>query len=394
MSSSPSATSTVDAIAASASPPTAPPGMALAPLAFSLAVFVIVHIVSLIVWRLFADPAQAVWNYNPQPFGMYLFWGILVLVFIGFNFGMAGFQAIRQPWRGLLATGLTLALGFAIPAALVHGYGALDPTFSAANGAGFGAAGLIVLIGFYGFGVLATGMGAWPWTDHGLAPAQSGLAQLACGGCLTGLGYLLLVYPGVSAMPLPRAVLLPLPVTIGWFYSVVVAWLATFLIFDNWPWNLLRRRSHVALAALVGNFVLGTAIYRAHLALLEGLLIPAEAVAKLGDNLALWPAQLGVWIAFWLIFWSNVAGNWPQRFGAAANRLLRAVCCWGLGLLSFVVYTRWFAQAVLHEADIVPGFGGDPLTWVDLLNFVMLIYAVYFQFYGLSRRNGAATPRA
>lgn len=394
MSSSPSATSTVDAVPASAPPTTAPPGIALSPLAFSVAVFVIVHLVSLLVWRLFADPAQAVWNHYPQPFGMYLFWGILVLVFIGFNFGMAGFEAVRQPWRGLLATGLTLALGFAIAAALVHGYGVLDPTFGAAGGAGFGAAGLIVLIGFYGFGVLATGMGAWPWSDHGLAPAPSGLAQLACGGCLTGLGYLLLVYPGVSATPLPHAVLLPLPVTIGWFYSVIVAWLATFLICDNWPWNLLGRRSHVALAALVGNFVLGTAIYMVHLALLEGLLIPAEAVARLGDGLALWPAQLGVWIAFWLIFWSNVADNWPRRFGVGINRLIRAACCWGLGVLSFVVYTRWFAQAVLHEADIVPGFGGDPLTWVDLLNFVMLIYAVYFQFYGLTRRNGAATPGA
>lgn len=86
-------------------------------------------------------------------------------------------------------------------------------------------------------------MGGWPWTDHGLAPTHSGLAQLACGGCITALGYLLLVYPGVSGAPQPHAVLLPLPVTIGWFYSVIVAWLATFLIFDNWLWNLLRSSS-------------------------------------------------------------------------------------------------------------------------------------------------------
>lgn len=389
-----SATSALGAVPAPAAPPAVPAAIALGPLAFSLAVFLIVHALSLLVWRLFADPQQAVWGHYPQPFGMYLFWGILVLVFIGFNFGMAGFGALRQPWRGLLATGLTLALGFAIPAALVHGYGLLDPTFSAAGSAGFGAAGLVVLIGFYGFGVLATGMGGWPWTDQGLAPALSGWAQLACGGCLTALGYGLLVYPGVSATTLPHASLLPLPVTIGWFYSVIVAWLTTFLIFDNWPWSLLRRRAYVALAALLGNFVLGTLLYWAHLALLEGLLIPAEAVAKLGDGLALWPAQLGVWIVFWLIFWSNVADNWPQRFGVTTNRLVRAACCWGLGVLSFVVYTRWFARVVLHEAELAPGFGGDPLTWVDLLNFVMLIYAVYFQFYGLGRRSAAAAPRA
>lgn len=370
------------------SPALAPAGLALRPLAFSVAVFLIVHGISLGVWRLFADPAQAVWKYAPQPFGMYLFWGILVLVFIGFNFGMAGFSALKQPVRGCAATVVTLALSFAVPAALVHGYGALDPAFSAINGAGYGAAGLIVLIGFYGFGILATGMAGWPWSDSGLSPAASGLAQIAAGCCLTGLGYFLLIYPSVSAATAPHAILLPLPVAIGWFYSVIVAWLTTFLIFDNWPWDRLARKSHMALAALAGNFLLGTALYAVHLALLRWILIPPGAVEKIGAMLPSWPAQLGVWIAFWLIFWANVAGNWPTRFGAGTNRAIRAASCWGLGLISFFAYTRWFAGAVLHEAEIVPGFGGDPLTWVDLLNYVMLVYAVYFEFYGLSKKNG------
>lgn len=305
-------------IEAQDTPALAPAGFALRPLAFSVAVFLIVHGVSLGVWRLFADPRQAVWQYAPQPFGMYLFWGILVLVFIGFNFGMAG----------------------------------------------------------------------WPWSGSGLSPAASGLAQLAAGACLTGLGYFLLIYPGISTATTPHAILLPLPVAIGWFYSVIVAWLATFLIFDNWPWSRLSRKSHMALAALGGNILLGTALYAVHLALLRWVLIPPGAVEKIGAMLPSWPAQLGVWIAFWLIFWANVAGNWPNRFGAGTNRAIRAASCWGLGLISFLAYTRWFAGAVLHEAEIVPGFGGDPLTWVDLLNYVMLIYAVYFEFYGLSKKTG------
>jgi AAT family amino acid transporter len=152
---------------------------------------------------------------------------------------------------------------------------------------------------------------------------------------------------------------------------------------------MLKRKSHTALAALVGNFLLGTALYAGHLALLKWVLIPSSAVEKLGTTLPIWPAQLGVWIAFWLIFWVNVAGNWPNRFGISTNRVIRASICWGLGLISFEVYTRWFAVSVLHEAEIVPGFGGDPLTWVDLLNYVMLIYAVYFEFYGLSKKKSA-----
>jgi AAT family amino acid transporter len=62
------------------------------------------------------------------------------------------------------------------------------------------------------------------------------------------------------------------------------------------------------------------------------------------------------------------------------------VITWGLGILSFLVYMHWFAVKVLNEAVIVPGFGGDPLTWVDLLNYVLLIYIVYFGFYPLTKK--------
>lgn len=364
----------------------APAGKTLRLFTFSLAVFFIVHVISLGVWYLFVDTRLAIWNYAPQPFGMYLFWGILVLVFIGFNFGMAGFSTLRQPVRGGVATVLTLVLGFLLSAMLVYGYGALDPAFSAAGGAGYGAVGLIVLIGFYGFGILATGMAGWPWSDGGLSPVRSGVAQLLGGCCLTGLGYFLLIYPSISVASKPHTILLPLPVVIGWFYSVIVAWLATFLIFDNWPWSMLKRKSHMALAALIGNFLLGTVLYHLHLVLLRWILIPSEAIEKMGAMFPSWPAQLGVWIAFWLIFWANVAGNWPNRFSTGTNRVVRAASCWSLGVISFVIYTRWFSAAVLHEAEIVPGFGGDPLTWVDLLNFVMLIYVVYFEFYGLPKK--------
>jgi AAT family amino acid transporter len=367
----------------------APTGLVLQPFVFSIAVFFVVHAISLGIWRLFVDAKLAVWKYSPQPFGMYLFWGILVLVFIGFNFGMAGFSTFKQPARGCIATVVTVGLAFLLPGVLVYGYGALDPTFTSVGGVGYGAAGLIVLIGFYGFGILATGMSGWPWSDSGLRPVAGSVAQLACGCCLTGLGYFLLIYPNLTTASEPHAPLLELPVAIGWFYSVIVAWLTTFLIFDNWPWSMLKRKSHTALAALVGNFLLGTALYAGHLALLKWVLIPSSAVEKLGTTLPIWPAQLGVWIAFWLIFWVNVAGNWPNRFGISTNRVIRASICWGLGLISFEVYTRWFAVSVLHEAEIVPGFGGDPLTWVDLLNYVMLIYAVYFEFYGLSKKKSA-----
>jgi AAT family amino acid transporter len=68
------------------------------------------------------------------------------------------------------------------------------------------------------------------------------------------------------------------------------------------------------------------------------------------------------------------------------NRVVRFIITWGLGIGAFVVYMKWFAVEILNEAAIVPGFGGDPLTWVDLLNLILLIYVVYFGCYGLIKK--------
>jgi len=363
-----------------------PVQLQLSAVVFAISAFLIIQIGSFLIWELFVDPKHGFWKFYPQPFGVYLFWGILVVVFLGFNCGMSGFSRLGQPKCGLISTILTVILSFGIPALLIYGYGMMDPAFSPVKNAGHGAAGLIVLIGFFGFGVLPTGMGGWPWSDAGLEQPLAGIAQIFVGFLLTTVGYVLLIYPNLASWTAPDRVLMSLPTSIGWYYSVIVAWLTTFLILDNWPWSAFGSRARVALASFFGNFLLGTLIYYAFLAMLKSFLIPAEALAKIAAAINLWPAQLGVWIAFWLIFWPNVAGNPPTSLDPHVNRLVRFVFTWGLGILSFLVYMHWFAVKVLHEAEIVPGFGGDPLTWVDLLNYVMLIYAVYFGFYPLTKK--------
>lgn len=362
-----------------------PFGLQLSPALFALACFVVIQAASYAVWRLFVDPKVGVWKFYPQPFNVYLFWGILVLVFVGFNCGMTGFTKIKQPASGLLATAITIALSFAIPGILIFGYGKFDPAFSPLKFAGHGAAGLIVLIGFYGFGVPATGMGGWPWSDR-LQQPLAGIAQIFMGAVLTLVGYLALIYPTVASWAAPDKALMSLPTALGWFYACIVSWLTTFQILDNWPWSVFGSRAKVAFAALLGNLVGGTVIYFGFLALLKNVLIPSDALAKIGGAINLWPAQLGVWVVFWLIFWPNIAGNIPTSLSPGVNRLVRFGITWGLGILSFVVYMHWFAGNVLHEAAIIPGFGGDPLCWVDLLNYVMLIFVCYFGFYGLVKK--------
>ena len=363
-----------------------PFGLQVGAIGFAIASFIVIHGISFVVWKLFVDPQAGIWKYYPQPFGVYLFWAILVIVFIGFNLEMNGFSKLSQPMGGIVVTSATLVLGFALPMLLIFGYGRLDPAFSPAQYAGHGAAGLIVLIGFYGFGVVANSMDGWPWTDAGMKQPMVGLAQIITGFFLTTVGYVVLIYPCLASWTGPDKVLMALPTAIGWFYSVIVAWLTTALIFDLWPYSTFKTRAGMALAAFFGNFVLGTIVYFILLALLKNVLIPAEALEKIGPAINLWPAQLGVWIVNMLLFWALCCGNAPATLSPAMNRVVRFIVTWALGIGAFVVYMKWFAVEVLNEAAIVPGFGGDPLTWVDLLNLVLLIYVVYFGCYGLIKK--------
>lgn len=363
-----------------------PFGLQLGAVGFGVASFIVYQAISYGVWLLFVDPKVGVWKFYPQPFGAYLFWSIMVLVFIGFNFGMHGFSKMSQPGGGILATIVTLALGFAIPMLLIFGYGQLDPAFSSMKYAGHGAAGLIVLIGFYGFGIVANSMDGWPWTDAGLKQPMVGIAQLFVGFFLTFVGYLVLIYPCLASWTAPDRVVMALPTAIGWFYSVITVWLTTVLILDLWPYSSIKSRPAAAMAAFFGNFVFGTVLYFILLALLKNVLIPADALEKIGPAINLWPAQLGVWIVNILLFWALCCGNAPTSLSPAMNRILRFIITWGLGIIAFVVYMRWFAVEILHEAPIVPGFGGDPLTWVDLLNMVLLVFVCYFGSFGLVKK--------
>ena len=362
-----------------------PFGLQLGPTLFSLVSLLIILAGSYLVWAVFGDPHLAVWKLYPQPFGVVLFWSILFTVYFGFMGQLWGLSHLKQPLQGLVWVLLTTVLAVVTVVALLYGYGSLDPAFDLAKG-GYTSAAMIVLIGFYTWGILGTGMAHWPWVDLGLKQPWVGIAEFFVGFFLTFLGYIVLIYPNLASWASPERTVLPLTTVIGWFYCVIVSWLTTFLIFENWPWTAFGSRGNTAVASVVGNFILGTAIYFVFLYLLKGFLVPQEAQAKLGGAINLWPAQLGVCVSFWLIAWANVAGNVPTHLRSFANKVTRFIITYGLAFVTFVVYTRWFAIGVLHEAEISPGFGGDPLTWADLMIYVMLIYVIYFGSYGLTKR--------
>lgn len=114
---------------------------------------------------------------------------------------------------------------------------------------------------------------------------------------------------------------------LGWFYSIVVAVILTGQTLDNWPWSMFGGGGRTALAATIGNALLGTAIYFVALPVVK-LLLGATTTDAPGEAINQYPAQLGVCWAFWMIFWANAFENRPTNLGATANRATRTVITW------------------------------------------------------------------
>ncbi|MFC7655821.1 hypothetical protein ACFQV8_04085 [Pseudonocardia benzenivorans] len=132
---------------------------------FGLANLAVVLALAFASWWLLVDPRWSPLSVYPQPYTAVLFWTILATVWVGFTFGWLGPAGLRQPWRGLVGVGLTLAIGIAITVVLAYGWGALDPTFSAGRdgGAGFTTGNLFVLFGFFSYVLSAVNGAHWPF---------------------------------------------------------------------------------------------------------------------------------------------------------------------------------------------------------------------------------------
>ncbi len=190
--------------------------------------------------------------------------------------------------------------------------------------------------------------------------------------------------PAVSASAEPGSALLGIDSLLGWYYCIVVAVVVTGLTMDNWPWRAAGSRARVALASLVGNVVLGTALYVVLLGASK-LLVGSTTVDALGGVIHQFPAQLGVcWVA-WMIMWANAFGNKPTRAGDAVNFAARLAITFTLAVGTFCLYYYVLAGPVLHEPQVVGRLHGNALGFLDWFALVTLLYVVGFEAYGLRR---------
>lgn len=351
---------------------------------FGFANLVIVVAVSVASWYLLADPELSPWSFYPLPFNAALFWAILFVVFIGFNAEFAGFDRLVQPWRGLAIAVATAAFAVAMTWVLAQGLGHINPDFAVGRegGLGYFTGALFVLFGFGTFVMAVLNWQHWPWPQLGLKQPAIGLAEIAAVAGPTMVLYFVIGLPSVSLSATDP--LMSVDTVLGWFYAIIVAVILTGQTLDNWPWRLAGTPARVALAATVGNLVLGTLLYFAALPLIR-LLLGSLTTDALGDVLQQYPAQLGVCWAFWMIFWANAFGNRPTGLGTAANLVIRTVVTLALAIVTFVVYYRFAAEHILHEPAAAPGISGNALGFIDWLVLWTLLYVVGFSSLGLGR---------
>lgn len=337
-------------------------------------------------WYLLSDPSTSPLDVYPLPFNAALFWALLFVVWSGFNLEFAGFTRLAQPLRGVAITASTA--GFAITAtwALSSGIGSLYPDFAAARdgGTGYFTGALFVLFGFSTYVLVVVNWAHWPWTDLGLRQPLVGLCEIAFLLTPTTLLWVVLGIPAVSETGTSGSPVIEVNTLLGWYYSIIVAIVLTGLTMENWPWRLAGSRGRVALASLVGNVVLGTALYYA-LRGVSRLLIGADTVSVLGVAINQFPAQLGVcWVA-WMIVWANAFGNKPTGLRAAANLVARAATTFVLAVATFALYYYILAAQLLHEPLVAGRLHGNALGFMDWFALVTLLYVVGFESYPLRR---------
>lgn len=341
---------------------------------------------SVVTWWLFFDPRWSPLHIYPEPAGAFIFWGILAVVWTAFNLQLWP-SRLRQPHLGLLNLAITVVAAVAVTVILAYGWGQVDPAFSfrLPGGGGFGNGTYLVLMGFFFWSVIAVTWDHWPWADHGLDQPLRGTAELFVGLILSLFAFLALVYPDIATWTGRRIVPMQLNVTIGWFYSAIVALIFTAQFWENWPWSSLRSRPLRALLSLPGLLLAGTVIYFVSWAWLK-VLVPPD-IRHSASFSASQVAQLGVCVNSISLTWGLIAkrfvGRWPLPNRPKLCALLLTVGAYLAGSVVYLAYMRWAGTQLFHEPAVRGHYGGDPLLGVDWIILVLFWYAVSFDLYGL-----------
>ena len=343
-----------------------------------------IWIVSLLAWWLLADPDWSPLGASQAAVSALLFWSILAFIFTGFTFGNWPFSKLSQPLAGVAQVAFNVAVAFVAVWLFTFVLGSWDPTFAhdAAGGAGFTASAFVVLIGFYAYALVAASWGGYPFER--IAQPTAGVAQFFLAAFITLVGTVVLIYPNFSAA-LAADAPLALPTATGWVYNSIVVLLLAAMLWENWPWAMIKNRHLRAFGAVAVSLGGGYGLFVIFKAIVKAV-VPANIEAMDTFSLDLETAQLGVCFSLWSLTWGLVWGAWPQSMGTVANRLARTAIVTVLSIATYVIFMNFFATKVLHFAALEGNYGGSPLVWMDWVILVLLWYAVAFGGFLSTRR--------
>jgi AAT family amino acid transporter len=343
-----------------------------------------IWIVSLLSWWLLADPDWSPVGASQAAVGSLLFWTILAFIFTGFTFGNWPFSKLSQPMAGIVQVAFDVAFGFFAVWLFTFVLGSWDATFShaAAGGAGFTAAAFVVLIGFYGYSLVAASWGGYPFEAQ--TQPSAGVSQFFLAAFITMVGTIVLIYPNFSAA-LAKDAPVSLPTATGWVYCSIVVLLLAAMLWENWPWSMIQNRHLRALGAVVASMGGGYGLFLLFKAIVKTV-VPASVKSMPTFSLDLEAAQIGVCFSLWSLTWGLVWGARPTSLGPTLNRLVRTAIVTVLSVATYVIFMRVAATKVLHFAAIKGNYGGSPLVWMDWVILVLLWYAVAFGGFLSTRR--------
>jgi AAT family amino acid transporter len=347
--------------------------------------------VSIGSWWLLGDAEWSVVGAGAPVVSCVLFWTILGCIFTGFTFGNWPFSLLPQPLAGLAQVAVNLAIGFVMTFVFTRVIGSWDPTFSAdaPGGVGYTAAAFIVLIGFYAYTLAAANWGGYPF--EGVPAPLASVAQFFLAAFITLIGVVLIVYPNFNAQLAPEAPI-PLADGLGWVYSSIVVAIVCAMQWQNLPWAAISHRHLRALAALVvtlgGGYLLGQVLEVAVKAL-----VPEKIESMVTFAAAAETAQLGVCIALWSLIVGLIVAPVVAETPLSV-RALRTAVVLVLAVVTYLVFTRFFATAVLHFPAMSGDYGGDALAFMDWTVLIVLWHAVAFGGHLATRKASAGQRNA
>lgn len=332
---------------------------------------------SLALWWVLIDPRWGALDIYGNHANALIFWALFAVVCLGFNLEGAGFTRLPPVVAGLSFASVVVVFAVVATSVLAEVWGRVDTSFAATRdgGQGYFTGAIFVLFVFVTNVPAASSFEHAPWSRMGLRQPWVGLIEIATCTIAAALLYAAFALPALASWS-ESAPVMSVDRMIGAFYSVVVVIIVCGNQLDNWPWSACGRWRPVAWLATCAT---GGAVLFIAMRWAAGLLLGEGAASALGPGLDSYAAQLGVCWVFWSIFWSTCANNWALGRSGTTQRFSRVAVTLGLGVVTFVSYYRFFADAVLHEPAAADSVAGNALGFVDLVVLVLLIHVVGFR---------------